>query len=165
MARLTSALGVRQWTEVRNIAGAIAADNATLTDANIPTATAMDCTGFETVIVKVEVAAGTNPTMTIEALFRDEDAADGLRWTRRVNSSGTAFTTGALVANGECEITVDGWPSVFFRVTAVTNSGSTTSSKIIVRPGKRAAIKTPNAILLDHAAPDWPLPGRAEPGA
>ena len=147
MARLTTSLAVRQWTEVRSIAGAIAADSTTLTDANFPTSIGYDCAGFETVIVKVEVAAGTNPTMAIEALFRDEDAADGLRWTRRVNSSGTALTTGALAANSECELVVDGHSLVAFRVTAVTNSGSTTSSKVIARPGRRAAIKTPNAIL------------------
>lgn len=147
MARLTDALAVRQWTEVRSISGAIAADSTTLTDANFPTSIGYDCTGFETVIVKVEVAAGTNPTMTIEALFRDADAADGLRWTRRVNSAGTPLTTGALPANAECELTVDGHSLVCFRVTAVTNSGSTTSSKVIVRPGKRASYKTPNAVL------------------
>ncbi len=126
-----------RWTTARSASAVIAADNSTLTDANIPVAQAIDCSGLETILVRVGITGGSGPTMTLEALFRDGDAADGSRWVRRVNGSG-AITTAALVPGQEYELTVDGWNSVFLRITAVANSGSTTAWSIMARPGKRA---------------------------
>ena len=62
---------------MRSASAIIAADNSTLTDTNIPPEDAINCRGLETVWVRVDVTNGTNPTMTLEALFRDPDAADG----------------------------------------------------------------------------------------
>ena len=56
----------------RTVTGVIAADNASLIDANYPIASGIDCTGFDTIFVGVEIAGGTAPTATIEALFRDD---------------------------------------------------------------------------------------------
>lgn len=137
MAYLTGVLALGKWTEARTVAGVIAADSATLTDANFPIASAFDCSGYETVIVAATIVAGTNPTITVEALVRDPDAADGQRWVRRT-AAGTGLTSGALLTGHCAEVTVDGAPLVWFRISAVTNSGSTTSCKVLVTPGKRS---------------------------
>ena len=136
-------LGKGNWILARPaIAGAIAADNATLTDANYPITSAIDCTGWETVIVKVSVTAGTAPTMTLEALFRDDNAADGNRWVRRV-LAGAALTTGAILTDvHEQELVVDGHDLVFFRVSAITNSASTTAASVYVRAGRRSRARS-----------------------
>ena len=126
-------------------AGGIAIDSATLTDANIwptwsgTTGGAIDCSGFDTILVGVEIAAGTSPTATIEALFRDAEAADGLRWKRMLIAVSPAVseTTGALDGSAFAELRVLGNPAVFLRVTAVTNSANTTSMNILVSPGQR----------------------------
>lgn len=135
------------WTKARSATAVIAADNATLSDTNYPTTVnattggPIDCTGWDTILVKVAITAGTNPTMTLEPLFRDEEASDGARWSRRVNGSG-AITTPALTADvQEAEISVDGWPLVFLRISAVANETSTTAWKILVRPGKRSTAR------------------------
>ena len=120
------------------IGGVIAADTATLTDANYPVASAIDCTGYETVLVKCAVTGNAAATMAIEALFRDSNAADGSRWPRRVNASGAIVTAALLTDVQEQELTVDGHDLVFFRVTAVTNSAGTTTASIYVRGGKRS---------------------------
>lgn len=130
------ALHNEAWCKAREGSTAIAADSATLTDANIPPAGALDCQGFETVWVRVEITGGSSPTMTLEALFRDDEAPDGSRWVRNRDTSGV-LTTPALATGQASEIAVDGWPAVFLRVTAVANAGSTTGWKILVRPGKR----------------------------
>ena len=145
MARKSGALRTGETTIARTIAGAIAADSATLTDANIPPGQAIDCSGFDTIFVGVEIVAGTNPSMTLEALFRDADAADGSRWGRYLLGAAPGVTlgalagetTGALLSNSQwAELRVFGHPSVFLRVTAVANSASTTSSLVLVRPGQ-----------------------------
>lgn len=125
----------------------IAADNATLSDANYPLANAIGCRGFDTIWVGVEITAGTNPTATVEALFRNGEAADQLRWHRRLLGAPPGITalaaavaedTGALTSNGPmAEIRVDGAPIVYLRIKAVTNATSTTECKILVMPGKR----------------------------
>ena len=132
------------WTKARSATAIIAADNATLSDANYPTAVdpttggPIDCTGWDTIIVKVNITAGTGPTMTLEALFRDGQAADQARWARRVNGSG-AITTPAIASDAsEAELSVDGWPLVFLRISAVANATSTTAWKIFARPGRRS---------------------------
>jgi hypothetical protein len=130
------ALHNEAWCKAREGSTAIAADNATLTDANFPPAGALDCQSFETVWAQVAIDGGSSPTMTLEALFRDEDAPDGSRWVRNRDAAGV-LTTPALAPGQAFEITVDGWSKVFLRVSAVTNAGSTTGWKILVRPGKR----------------------------
>ena len=150
--RTTLALDSYRMTVVRTIAGVIAADNSTLTDVNYPIADALDCRGFDTIWVGVEITDGTSPTCTIEALFRDEGAADGARWQRVLLGAPDGVTpigalasqtTPALAALQQCELRVDGWKQVYLRCTAVTNSGSTTAMKILARPGKsRQALAT-----------------------
>lgn len=135
---LADAFGV-----ARDISGVIAADSATLTDANFPAASAFACSGLDTIIVAVEITAGTNPTATIEALFRDSEAPDGQRWVRILLGAApgvtatalAAPTTGALLNGQAAELRVFGHPKVFLRVSAVTNATSTTNMKILVKPG------------------------------
>lgn len=147
MARLVAlAEGITlstSWGVARDIAGAIAADSATLTDANIPAAGGIDCSGYDTILVSLEITAGTNPGATFEALFRDAEAPDGERWKRILLGAApgvtatalAAPTTGALVAGQAAELRVFGHPLVFLRVTAVANSASTTNMKVLVRGG------------------------------
>ncbi len=133
----------------RDISGVIAADSATLTDTNYPLLGAIQCRGFDTIFVGVEIAGGTSPTATIEALFRDAEAPDGSRWKRRLfgardgvtaAASPVAEDTGALAANSDfVELRVHGAPLVFLRVKAVANATSTTGMKILVQPGRRRA--------------------------
>lgn len=124
-------------TLVRAIAGVIAADNVSLIDANYPVASALNCTGFQTIWLGVEIAAGTNPTSTLEVLVRDDDAADGSRW-KRLNLAGTVQATPAL-SNGQfAEVRVEG-RTVFVRVTAVGAATSTTSQNILAFPGQPRA--------------------------
>jgi hypothetical protein len=137
---------VRGRVGVRAMTGVIAADSATLTDANIPPAGAFDCSGYDTVFVSCDITGGASPTLNIEPLFRDNDAADGNRWRRLlvgspdgVTAAAAAIqTTGAIAPQANMvEMRVLGWPAVFFRVTAVTNPGSTTASAVLVMTGKR----------------------------
>lgn len=128
-------------TVLRSGAAAIAADSATLTDANIDPDEAVDCTGYDTILVGVEITGGSSPTMTIEALLRDGEAADGSRWKRM--TAGLTFEgtpavgdTGALDGTAFVELAVFGAKEVFFRVKAVTNTGSTTAWKILGFPGR-----------------------------
>jgi hypothetical protein len=126
--------------------GVIAADSATLTDANIPPASAFDCRGYQTIWLGVEIAGGTNPTATIEVLVRDEEAADGARWKRLLVGSPDGVTLGSaasaktptLDGTSLFEVRVEG-RQVFLRIDAVTNSGSTTGITILAMPGKPRA--------------------------
>lgn len=148
MARKTGGMftGLSAAT-ARAISGAIAADSATLTDANFPPASGFSCQGYDTILVGVEIVAGTNPTATVELLFRDEEAADGSRWKRLLLgaregitalASPASETTGALGSNSDfIELRCFGASLVYPRVTAVTNSASTTSMKILVLPGRQ----------------------------
>lgn len=131
------------WLAARSASAVLAAESSTLNDANYPTANAIDCSGFETILVKPAITGGSSPELTVEALFRDPDAADGARWIRRLNSSGNAITTGSLAVGEEAELTVDGWDVVMLRVSAVTNETNTTAWAIHVRPGKRLVPRPP----------------------
>lgn len=147
MARKSGGLWTGETTVARSASGGvIAADSATLTDANIPPAQALDCAGYDTVLVGVEVTVPGTSTMTVEALFYDPDAADGSRWSRHLLgappgvtavAAPAAETTGALPGTGAsyAELRVNGHSKVFLRVTAVANSGATTGYKILARPG------------------------------
>lgn len=131
---------------VRSAATIIAADSATLTDANIDPLVAVDCTGLESIFVGCEITGGTNPTMTVEPLFRDAEAADGSRW-RRISlgalpgvtlAAAADPTTGAMAPGGSLvELRVFGWNKVFLRISAVANATSTTAWKILAMPGRR----------------------------
>lgn len=145
MARATQ-LANGQLAVVRSVTALLAADSATLTDANILPADGIDCTKLDTIFVGPEITGGTNPTMTIEALFRDPDAPDGQRWKRLYlgaapGVTATALaneTTGALQTGlGFAELRVYGWPLVYLRVTAVGAPTSTTAWKILAFPGQR----------------------------
>lgn len=119
---------------IRSISGTIAADSATLTDANIVPAAGFNCRGYNSVLVGVEVDGGTNPTITLEPLFYDGGAADGARW-RRLLIGGSPQQTPALGAGTFVELMVYGWPRVYLRRTAVTNATSTTAMRILAIPG------------------------------
>lgn len=145
MARKTGCLRTGETTELRAIAGAIAVDNPTLSDANIPPASGIDCSGYETILVGVEIATPGTATMTLEALFYDADQLDGARWSRLLLGAAPGVTLGALagettgaLANGSqfAELRVFGHAKVFLRVAAVANSGGTASAKILGRPGR-----------------------------
>lgn len=128
----------------RETSGIIAIDSATLTDANIDPTLGLNCWAWDTIWVGVEITLGTNPTATIEPLFRDADAPDGSRWKRRLMGAApgvtpavaTSQSSGALGANSDLvEFRVAGSPLVYLRVSAVTNATSTTGLKILVAPG------------------------------
>lgn len=147
MARLTGfADGITitpSWAIVRAVGGVIAADNTSLIDANIAPASGLDCGGYDTILVAAEITAGTNPTATIEPLFRDQDAVDGSRWKRPLLGAPPGVTLGAVAAQMSTalgpldvyEFRVFGHPLIFLRINAVTNSGSTTNINILVRGG------------------------------
>lgn len=154
MARPIRSLLHGRFCEVRSgSGGVIVADNAVLTDANIDPTLVLDCWGFDTIFVGVEITAGTNPTMTIEPLFRDEDAADangggaGCRWKRLAMGARDGFTLAAALAAEDSgalapdalpvELRVYGHRKVFLRIKAVANPTSTTGYKIIAMPGRR----------------------------
>ena len=148
MAR-KSGLRTGEITILRELAaGVIAIDNATLLDANIPPASAIDCSGLDTVLVGVEIDGGANPTMTVEALFRDAEAADGSRWRRMMLGAPPGVTlaalanetTGALAFTANAlqlvELRVFGHRQVFFRVSAVGSTAGTTGARILGMPGR-----------------------------
>ncbi len=129
----------------RSATALIAADSATLTDANIDPTKAIDCWGLDSIFVGVEITGGTNPGMTIEPLFRDPDAADGSRWRRLITGvpDGVTLAAAAIQSTGSIpadlsmiELRVFGWRSVFLRISAVANATSTTAWKILAMPGK-----------------------------
>lgn len=132
-------------TVVRELTGAIAADSGTLTDANIDPTKAVDCSGWDSLLVGVEIDGGTAPTMQVEALFRDSAAPDGLRWKRLLQGARNGVTltalaaedTGVLDGTKMVELRLHGHSAVFFRVMAVANATSTTGSRIIVMPAGR----------------------------
>ncbi|HNX51734.1 MAG TPA: hypothetical protein PKL08_16315 [Thermoanaerobaculaceae bacterium] len=144
MARKTG-LRTGEVTVVREATALLAADSAVLTDANIPPSGIVDCSGYDTVLVGVDIFGGASPTMTVEALFYDPEAADGGRWKRLLLGSSPGVTpgaaanetTGALAPNANMvELRVFGSRQVFFRISAVANPGSTTGWKILAMPGK-----------------------------
>ncbi len=135
-------------TIVRELAaGVIAADSGTLTDVNIPPSAGVDCSRYDTLFLGVEIDAGSSPTIAIEILVRDELAANGSRWKKMLVGEEEGITagaaavesTGALDGTKFIEMRVFGMRKVFFRVSAVTNSGSTTGARILAFPGKLRA--------------------------
>jgi hypothetical protein len=136
-------LSTTQVAAAREISGEIAADSATLSDALFPPASALDCRGFDSIFVGVEITGGVSPTCTIEPIFRDGDAADQARWGRLLVGSPPGVTaasaavqsTGALAPLTMVELFVFG-RLVYLRRTAVTNEGSTTAMKILAIPGR-----------------------------
>ena len=147
MARNTSGFFDGELAVLRAIPGVIAADSATLTDANFPVAAAISCDGLDTIFLGVEITAGTAPTATLELLFRDADAPDGSRWKRLLLGATpgitalaavAAPTTAVLAQNSDLqEIRCFGAKVVYVRVTAVTNATSTTNLNILGMPGQR----------------------------
>lgn len=122
---------------VRTVTGApVAADSATLTDANIPplinstTGGAINCRGLSTIWVDVELTGGTS--VVLDPLFRDADAADGSRWHRMMPGATPALNQPVLSGLGFVEIRVDGC-LIFPRLKTVT--GNTTGVVILARPG------------------------------
>jgi hypothetical protein len=129
----------------REATALLAIDSATLTDTNIPPAQGLCCLQYDTILVATEIVAGTNPTMTVEALIRDAEAADGARWKRMLLGARPGVTlgaianetTGALGNNSDLvELRVFGAELVFLRITAVANATSTTAWKILVMGGQ-----------------------------
>lgn len=139
-----SGLRTGEITVVRQATAVIAADNPTLTDANILPADGVNCAGLDTVLVGVDITGGASPGMTIEALIYDENAADGSRWKRLLLGAAPGVTlaalanetTGSLVPGNLAELRVFGASKVYFRITAVANAGGTTAWKIFAMPGK-----------------------------
>jgi hypothetical protein len=145
MARKSGGLFTGETAVVRSATALLAADNPALTDANIPPAQGLDCSGYDTILVGVEIAGGTAPTMTLEPLFRDDDAADGLRWGRLDLGAAPGVTLAALASEKTpalasnvtwAELRVFGHPNVFLRIDAAGTPTSTTAWKILARPGK-----------------------------
>jgi hypothetical protein len=129
---------------VRTKTAVIAAESTTLTDANFPVAQAVDCNGYETVFVGVEIDGGTNPTVALEVLSRDEEAADGKRWKKLLVGAPSGVTAIAAVASqktialdgtGLQEVRVEG-AKILFRIDAVTNAALTTEARVLVMPGR-----------------------------
>lgn len=129
MARPTG-LHASQLTLVRSKTGApAAADSGTLTDANILPTEALNCFGCETIWVGVELTGGTSPTVVLEVLVRDADAADGSRWKKLLVGSADGVTaaaaasakTAALDGTALQEVRVSG-RTVFLRVDTVANN-------------------------------------------
>jgi hypothetical protein len=120
---------------VRNIPGAIAADSVVLNDETLSPGNAIDCTGLESIWIMVNVTVPGTATMVLEALYRDNVAADGLRWVRNSTAAGL-IKTPALASQVAFELVVDGSNEVFLRVDSVANAGGTTNATILARPGK-----------------------------
>lgn len=149
MARRTGGIYFDSVTEARSGSGAIAADSATLTDANIPPTSAVNCAGFETIWIGAEITGGAGPTMVIEPLVYDADAADGARWRRLQVGAGQGVTAIAAVADQQVtigpsdemvEVRVNGATTVFLRVVSVANAAGTTAWKILARAGRTQII-------------------------
>lgn len=158
MARKTGALRTSETAVVRGAgtgvgAGAtvLAIDNAVLSDANYPAVAgkltgALDCSGFNTILVAVEVDVPGTSTAVVEALFYDPDGAVDQKFSRALLGAAPGVTAAALAAEKTpalpgnasqyAELRVYGHPQVFLRVDTVANTGATTGYKILVRPGQ-----------------------------
>lgn len=121
-----------------NGGSAVAADSGTLSDALFPlladatTGGTIDCRGLATLWVSVEFTGGTNPTIDLDPLIRDDNAADGSRWKRLMPGDSPAVYQPTLDGTGFVEIRCDGG-KLFPRIKAVT--GSPTGIVILARPG------------------------------
>jgi hypothetical protein len=123
----------------RRVTGSpVTADNTSLTDGNIPTTQsdtlggAIQCRGFQTIWLGVAFTGGTNPTVTIDPLTRDEDAADGSRWVRLGFGTPAAPLTFVLDGTFFVEVRVEG-RLTFPRISAVTSTP--TQVDLLVLPG------------------------------
>jgi hypothetical protein len=148
VARKTGKLVESEVTELRSAAAAIAADNATLTDANIPPASAFSSQEFDSVLLSAEITGGASPSFTLELLLRDLEAPDGQRWKRLAlakrfgGDDSTPQTTVTLDGTKFVEVLTYGAELIFPRITSVTNAGGTTAWKILARPGARRGALT-----------------------
>lgn len=135
-----------QISKVRIVAtqsGAIAADSATLTDANYPlgadatTGGTVSCRGLRTIWVSAARADGTalagGTSVEVEVLVRDSEATDGRRWKRLLDAAGSPITF-VLDGTGFLEVPVYG-RLVFLRVTDVTGS-ITQAVHLLAFPGE-----------------------------
>lgn len=148
MARRELQLVQGEIATVRSASAAIAADSATLTDANYPVASGLNCRGYETIFVGVEITAGSSPTATLAPLFRDGEAADGQRWKKLLvgAADGVSLVAAASVASQVTtalapgltmhELRVYGHPLVYLQISAVANESGTTAWKILAMPGR-----------------------------
>lgn len=129
----------------------LAIDSATLSDANYPNVSgvltgAIDCTGYDSIFVGIEVDVPGTSTAILEALFFDPNGAVDQKLSRNMLGAAPGVTATALAAEKTpalpgvesqyAELRVFGHPQVFLRVDTVANAGSTTGYKILVRPGK-----------------------------
>ncbi len=128
---------------VRTLTGApVAADSDTLTDANFPlladrtTGGTVDCRLLATLWVSVEFDGGTNPSVELDPLIRDEGAPDGERWKRLLFGGSPAPAQPLLDGSGFVEVRVDGG-QMFPRIKSV--SGAPTSVIVLARPGALAS--------------------------
>lgn len=146
MARKTGCLRTGETTIARSAASILVADAAAGTDAATPPAQALDCSGFDTIFVGLEVTVPGTSTSTVEPYFYDPDAPDGSRWSKALLGAAPGVTLGALAAEvtpalpgtgaSYAELRVNGHSKVFLRLATVANAVGTTAWKILVRPGK-----------------------------
>lgn len=148
MSYTTLSLANDRFTIVRTVAGVIAADNSTLSEVNIPVASALNCVGFDTILVRPVITAGTNPAVVIEPLFYDEFAVSGARWQRLILSptagavpaGDDAIPTTCALGNGQMEeIQTFGFKHVFLRIASVVNPALTSNLVLLAYPGARSA--------------------------
>ena len=133
-----------QGVAARSVAGTIAADPATLTDALIAPTLAVCCQQYDSVFVTAEIAGGTAPSVTVEPLYYDKEAADGSRWKRiavgapvGVTATVAAAQSVTLTHNATmAEVQTFGHPAVFFRVSGVANATATTGYTVVAMPGR-----------------------------
>jgi hypothetical protein len=147
MARIAGGIRGGSVVIVRQAASIIVADSATLTDANIDPTLGFSSKEYDSVLLSVEITAGTNPTMTLEMLLGDAEAADGARWKRIALAKrfgGDDAANQALVVDSTkfIEFVTFGAELIFPRVTAVANPTSTTAWKILALPGARRGALT-----------------------
>jgi len=135
---------------IRQVTAVIAADSTTYTDANFPVASAFDATGYDSIFLCCEIDAGTNPTLTVELMYRDPDAVDGQRWKKLLlgTQPGVTAAARALIDSGALtpavgsttvgtvvELRTYGHSLIFPRVTGVANATSTTEYRLLAMPG------------------------------
>lgn len=126
---------------VRTVTGSpVASDPTSLVDANFPEISvtlagaggAIMCRGLATLWIGVELTGGASPSVVLDMLFRDTDAADGQRWHRLLFGSSPAVVRPTLDGTGFVEVTVNG-SVVYPRLHTVT--GNPTGVVILARPG------------------------------
>lgn len=139
MARPVS-LMTNEISAVRTVTdgGGVSADSTTLTDSNFPLLAdavnggTVDCRTLSTLWVDVEFVGGTSPSIELDPLIRDGNAADGSRWKRLLFGDSPAAAQPLLDGSGFVEVRVDGG-QMYPRIKSV--SGAPTSVIILARPG------------------------------